>query len=45
LVATVPMRCVGTPEDVAKAAVILAFDDSSYITGRELLVDSAAAQV
>ena len=45
LVATVPMGRVGTPEEVAKAAVFLASDDSSYITGTELFVDGGAAQV
>jgi NAD(P)-dependent dehydrogenase (short-subunit alcohol dehydrogenase family) len=30
---------LGTPEEVAKAAVFLASDDASYITGIELFVD------
>jgi NAD(P)-dependent dehydrogenase (short-subunit alcohol dehydrogenase family) len=45
LVATVPTGRVGTPEEVAKAAVFLASDDSSYITGTELFVDGGFAQV
>ena len=45
LVATVPMGRVGTPEEVAKAAVFRASDDSSYITGTELFVDGGMAQV
>ena len=42
---TVPIGRVGTPEEVANAAVFLASDDSSYITGMELFVDGGAAQV
>jgi NAD(P)-dependent dehydrogenase (short-subunit alcohol dehydrogenase family) len=42
---SVPMGRVGTPDEVAKTAVFLASDDSSYITGTELFVDGGAAQV
>jgi 3(or 17)beta-hydroxysteroid dehydrogenase len=35
----IPMRKMGTPEDVASAALFLASDESSYITGIELTVD------
>jgi 3-oxoacyl-[acyl-carrier protein] reductase len=35
----IPMRRIGTPEDIAKMAVFLASDDSSYITGQVLTVD------
>jgi len=34
-----PIGRWGTPEDVANAAVFLALDDSSYITGAEIKVD------
>jgi len=44
-VAAVPMDRIGTPDELANAAVFLASDDSSYVTGIELCVDGGAAQV
>jgi NAD(P)-dependent dehydrogenase (short-subunit alcohol dehydrogenase family) len=41
----VPLGRFGTPEEIAKAAVFLASDDASYITGTELFVDGGFAQV
>jgi NAD(P)-dependent dehydrogenase (short-subunit alcohol dehydrogenase family) len=40
-----PMNRLGTPDEIAKAAVFLASDDSSYITGIELFVDGGTAQI
>ncbi|HJZ14045.1 MAG TPA: SDR family oxidoreductase [Stellaceae bacterium] len=44
-VALVPLGRIGTPNDVSKAAVFLASDDSAYITGIELFVDGGVAQI
>jgi NAD(P)-dependent dehydrogenase (short-subunit alcohol dehydrogenase family) len=44
-IAGTPMNYLGTSEEVAKAVVFLASDDSSYITGIELFVDGGAAQI
>jgi NAD(P)-dependent dehydrogenase (short-subunit alcohol dehydrogenase family) len=41
----VPLGRFGTPDEIAKAVVFLASDDSSYITGVELFVDGGFAQV
>jgi NAD(P)-dependent dehydrogenase (short-subunit alcohol dehydrogenase family) len=45
LIATVPMNRIGTADEVAKAAVFLASDDSSYATGIELFVDGGRGQI
>jgi NAD(P)-dependent dehydrogenase (short-subunit alcohol dehydrogenase family) len=45
LASTVPMGRLGTPDEIAKAAVFLASDDSSFITGVELFVDGGTAQI
>ena len=45
IVSTIPMGRMGKPEEVAKAALYLASDDSSFVTGIELFVDGGRAQV
>jgi len=42
---SVPLGRLGAPDEVAKAVVFLASDESSDITGTELFVDGGMAQV
>jgi NAD(P)-dependent dehydrogenase (short-subunit alcohol dehydrogenase family) len=43
-IATVPLGRIGMPDDLAKAALFLASNDSSYVNGVELFVDGGAVQ-
>jgi NAD(P)-dependent dehydrogenase (short-subunit alcohol dehydrogenase family) len=45
IVSTVPMGRIGESDEIAKVAVFLASDDSSYVSGIELFVDGGLAQV
>ncbi|MFF1765648.1 glucose 1-dehydrogenase [Streptomyces sp. NPDC058249] len=45
IASTVPMGRMGEPDEVAKAALFLASDDSSFVTGIELFVDGGRAQI
>ncbi|HIV72715.1 MAG TPA: SDR family oxidoreductase [Candidatus Aquabacterium excrementipullorum] len=45
LTTQLPIGRIGQPEDIAKAAVYLASDDSSFVTGIELFVDGGMVQV
>jgi NAD(P)-dependent dehydrogenase (short-subunit alcohol dehydrogenase family) len=43
--AAIPLGRLGTPRDVANAALFLASDEASYITGVELVVDGGSVVV
>jgi 3alpha(or 20beta)-hydroxysteroid dehydrogenase len=43
LVPRIPLKRIGTPDEIARVVQFLATDESSYITGSELLVDGGMA--
>ena len=45
LIAQTPIGRMGRPEEIAAAALFLASDDSSFMTGSEMFVDGGMAQV
>jgi NAD(P)-dependent dehydrogenase (short-subunit alcohol dehydrogenase family) len=45
LVASVPLGRIADPDEIARAVVFLASDDSSFVNGIELFVDGGHAQI
>jgi 3-oxoacyl-[acyl-carrier protein] reductase len=45
IVAQIPMKRFGQPEEVAAAVAFLASQDASYITGVEINVDGGLGQI
>jgi NAD(P)-dependent dehydrogenase (short-subunit alcohol dehydrogenase family) len=45
IVSTIPMGRMGESDEIARAALFLASDDSSFVTGIELFVDGGRAQI
>ena len=44
-IANIPMKRVGTSDEIAKVALFLASDDSSFLTGAEILADGGLGNV
>ena len=45
IVSTIPMGRIGKSDEIARAALFLASDDSSFVTGIELFVDGGRRQI
>lgn len=45
LLAKVPLGRIGSPDEVAKTVLLLASNDSSFITGIEMFVEGRMAQI
>jgi NAD(P)-dependent dehydrogenase (short-subunit alcohol dehydrogenase family) len=44
-VSLIPMGRIGESEEIARVALFLASNDSSFVTGIELFVDGGTAQI
>jgi NAD(P)-dependent dehydrogenase (short-subunit alcohol dehydrogenase family) len=45
IVSSIPMGRMGEADEIANAALFLASDDSTFVTGIELFVDGGTAQI
>jgi NAD(P)-dependent dehydrogenase (short-subunit alcohol dehydrogenase family) len=45
MVERIPQRRLGTPDELARAALFLASDDASFMTGEEIVVDGGMTRV
>jgi NAD(P)-dependent dehydrogenase (short-subunit alcohol dehydrogenase family) len=45
LLAAIPLGRLGSPAETAQAAVFLASDESSFVTGIDLYVDGGVGQI
>jgi NAD(P)-dependent dehydrogenase (short-subunit alcohol dehydrogenase family) len=45
LASKIPMKRLGRPDEIARAALFLASDDSSFMTGEEIVVDGGMTRV
>jgi NAD(P)-dependent dehydrogenase (short-subunit alcohol dehydrogenase family) len=45
LEAATPLGRMGSPDEIASAALFLASDESSFVNGSELFADGGAAQI
>jgi 3-oxoacyl-[acyl-carrier protein] reductase len=43
LIQAIPLKRIGTPEEVVHAVVYLASEESVYVTGSELVVDGGTS--
>lgn len=45
LIARIPQKRLGRPEEIARAALFLASEDSSFMTGEEIVVDGGMTRI
>lgn len=45
IIAQIPMKRFGTPEEIAKAVLFLSTSDSAYVLGTEIVIDGGISQI